>query len=49
MTHGVPYGTLGNLRGGTEECHMALLGWKGLNEMRNLVLSFIGSERTASS
>ena len=26
----VLYGTLGNLRGGTEKCHMALLGLKGL-------------------
>ena len=25
----VPYGTLGNLRGGTEECHMARLVGKG--------------------
>ena len=26
----VPYGTLGNLGGGTDECHMALLVGKGL-------------------
>ena len=28
----VPYGTLGNLGGGTDECHMALLVGKGLNK-----------------
>ena len=27
----VPYGTLGNLGGGTDECHMALLVGKGLS------------------
>ena len=29
----VPYGTLGNLGGGTDECHMALLVGKGLNNV----------------
>ena len=36
----MPYGTLGLLRGGTGECHMALLGWKGLNSKNEINADF---------